>query len=547
MSPVRTESINSMNSTEASLSPVSVKPSRFSELRPGFKMRINAQHTSSIALIGLSLAAFIVLLMKVIFANSYDNDVWFFLATGEYIIKHGIPYTNPFSIQSDMGFVAQQWLHCVIIYALYSWGGFVLTGIWTCVLSVAVFISFCLLGIKLRKTTSHLGIVTVLVFLIILTCSPYLSVRPHAFSMMAYAWIIWICENYRQTKSRKCLCFLPIITLVHVNIHAAMIPLDFFIIALYALPAIPAKLTNKITFARVSFVQADYLRKPLLFVLIACCVSVLINPYGLKGALYVFYSFSSANTDSMIREMQPLTPFSTPVNMVLFALMLCGFAALCKNGLRNINLPLSVLMLIGILGSVMYIRNLWVGGMFCGFYLIWSTSRWKNPFSFSFKGDTLFAAVLVACSLAFGIYSVIPAALTLQKYPQDSTYTPTKTVQYLNSLNIDKANTRVLTFFNSGGYLEYEGFKVNVDPRPEIWSSKISGKGIDYFEEYAKMRLDANLFKLYVSKYNFDVFIIPNEQNFDSFFTNNANYVEIQGGNGYRSWAKKTWLDKQNS
>ncbi len=52
-----------------------------------------------------------------------DNDVWFLLNGGRYVLEHGIPYIDPFTIHEGLSFVMQQWLVNVIFFVLYEYLG----------------------------------------------------------------------------------------------------------------------------------------------------------------------------------------------------------------------------------------------------------------------------------------------------------------------------------------------------------------------------------------------------------------------------------------
>ena len=49
-----------------------------------------------------------------------NNDFWFLINTGKYIINNGIPHIEPFTIHSNLLFVVQQWLTDIIFYFIYS-------------------------------------------------------------------------------------------------------------------------------------------------------------------------------------------------------------------------------------------------------------------------------------------------------------------------------------------------------------------------------------------------------------------------------------------
>ena len=48
-----------------------------------------------------------------------NNDTWFLLNSGRYVLQHGIPTIEPFTLHQNFGFVMQQWLTAVIFWVVY--------------------------------------------------------------------------------------------------------------------------------------------------------------------------------------------------------------------------------------------------------------------------------------------------------------------------------------------------------------------------------------------------------------------------------------------
>ena len=48
-----------------------------------------------------------------------DNDFWFLINQGRYILNQGFPIIEPFTIHYNFSFVIQQWLTDVIFYTIY--------------------------------------------------------------------------------------------------------------------------------------------------------------------------------------------------------------------------------------------------------------------------------------------------------------------------------------------------------------------------------------------------------------------------------------------
>ena len=52
-----------------------------------------------------------------------DNDFWFLINQGRYIINNGFPNTEPFTIHNNLSFIIQQWFFDVILYFIYTFFG----------------------------------------------------------------------------------------------------------------------------------------------------------------------------------------------------------------------------------------------------------------------------------------------------------------------------------------------------------------------------------------------------------------------------------------
>ena len=72
-----------------------------------------------------------------------DNDGWFILSNGRYILEHGIPYENPFTWVEGLDVVLQQWAYSVVVYSIYQW--FKVPGIFLfcCLLHITCMMLFC--------------------------------------------------------------------------------------------------------------------------------------------------------------------------------------------------------------------------------------------------------------------------------------------------------------------------------------------------------------------------------------------------------------------
>lgn len=547
MSIVRKDSLGGVEAGVIGGVPAAMAPKEPSAPRPGFKMKASAACGNDLFLTALAIGVILLFTGSTVFADAYDNDVWFFLATGDYILEHGIPYTNPFSVHEGLSFIAQQWLHCVISSVLYHAGGFVLMGIWTGVLFLALAASLFVLGRTLRRARTGSETVMILVALCVIGASAYASVRPHLYSMLAFTWILWACETYRKSGDVRSLILIPLIVCVHVNLHAAIAPYDLFIVVCYALPDVLAPAHRRGKLLKMRFVEASYARLPFFIVLGVSALALLVNPYGIRGALYVFLSFGAASYRNRINEMGHFVPAAAWTTVLVTALMFAVALAAGRCGAKRMNAPLLILAAAAIIGALAYTRNQWISCLFCFAYLAWA-SRGVHLGMFK-RGRVVkgVAAAVVLAAAAGMVALAVNAAPSLEAQPVDSAKTPVKAVEHLDEIGVDKETTRVFTFFNAGGFLEYHGFKVNMDPRPEIWNSPINGTGYDYYHEYVQMATGDMVFNAYNDLYDFDLFFIDSSAGTDPYFTGKDEYRRVMTGNGYTVYAKRSWYDQHFS
>lgn len=515
---------------------------------------------NNLFLMGICAAAACVMGALVVFANSYDNDVWFLMATGREIVEHGIPHVNPFAIHEGLGFVVQQWVVCAWLYLLYSAGGFVATGLWTLALFGAFVLSAYKVG-RLLRGNAHGGEWVFLVLLVVTySMTFYMTVRPHLYSMLAFLWIVFFLEKYRasfggETASRadalrgawKWLVPIPFIVAVHGNVQAAIAPFDLVIIGCYLIPDVLRPFHARGRLEGVMLADAAYARVPLAALLVVAAAALLANPYFIDGALYLINSYGSAEYAGYISEMSDFAPAGSIRFALVLVVLLVACVCLGRVGARRINLPLVLLVAGTTYMAFDHVRNIWLCTLFCYLLIMWSTSDVAIGWPRRLARREMACVVPVIAGIAIACVVAFVNVPKLQGLPANNAFTPVSAMDYLDERDVDKQQTRVFTFFNAGGYIEWRGYKVNMDPRPEIWAPRITGDAFDYYKEYVDMSQGSIVFNLYKDKYDFDVFILPSDEPALEILKNDWNYVRLPSGDDYAAYAKRSLVSREAS
>ena len=60
------------------------------------------------------------LVLTLLYVKSLDNDIWYLLSEGRYIVTHGIYHVDPLSMHEGLQVVVQNWLSASIFWIIYD-------------------------------------------------------------------------------------------------------------------------------------------------------------------------------------------------------------------------------------------------------------------------------------------------------------------------------------------------------------------------------------------------------------------------------------------
>lgn len=548
-------------------------------------MNVSAPWHNNILLMAIA-GAGLALCAADAFRGSFNFDIWYMLATGREIIQNGIPYENPFALYEGMDMIVQQWMLCVLVYGIYSAGGFVGLALWSMFLAVALMVSLYRVG-RLVKGDRYGG---ELLMLLLLAAMPallsYITMCSSVYSMIAYCWVMFFCEKYRRTGQYRWLGLLMPLMVVHAGFHLSLAVFDLVIIGCYLVPDVLKPFHRRGKLMGIAFAQSAYKRLPLLIALVGAAVALCINPYGIRGALYLFLSYGAADYGGAVPEMRAFAPVTYGIYGIsaVVMLVLAGLA-IGRLGLKRINLPLTLLVAGTALMTFQHVRNMWLIAPFAyvlaaGVMHDWSLDfaklrGWRIGEKAAASGSVASAYPLPALgakaggaasegvpdasggarsrvkALSYGaaavicVVSVIGAgAMVVQDAPamadQEKTgqYSPTALVRAIEQ---DAGGTDVRLFnpIRLGGYLEWSGFKVSMDSRLETWNSPISGLDRDYYTEYVDItngKWNAEDMEAFLEENDFEYLITEKGTPLHIYLEQEEGYSNMLGTGDYVLW-----------
>lgn len=426
------------------------------------------------------------------FTTDYtDTDLYYLLANGKYILKHGIPHTNPFVFAPFKGvslpdIVIQNWLYCVIVAGVSKLAG----SLGLCILELIFIIGMMLVMHVFLKTrgSNWNKTLTLIELAVTLICFGYINLRPQMFTFILIMTEIICIEESIKTSNAKYLFIIPLCTLVEINIHASYWIMHYVVFLPYMIP-MKRILKDKVPDSMCdNFKKGQY--KPVFITWLMMAVSLFINPYGADSILYVFKALHD-NIFSFITivEQQPLS-FGKPT-IELFSIFIVVFvifiAMICKKRIKfsTVFMYLGFTLLVSL--QIKWLTFYVIGILFVlSDFIEWlKTTKLKEAkISLTYKWS--YIACMFIMTILFLLIIITTAISTKEFKPtEEALNTPNTTMskdeieiaKYLKVHNAD----RVFTQWDSGNYYEYKGIKVLMDARPELYTIAYSDTN-DYDE-----------------------------------------------------------------
>jgi hypothetical protein len=263
-----------------------------------------------------------------------------------------------------------------------------------------------------------------------------------------------------------------------------------------------------------------------LLAIVGMLVCGFVNPNGINGMGYVFLSYGSATTNDLIMELQAPTFASGAgliilVAMVLLALYLWVSKKKADSALVYMSLGTIVL-------AVMHMRNMWF--LFFSImpllahlldYIYAKCSKVdRNVCNMKMNFVAAFVFLLLS----------VPMVIFCPTDIKDSFVATVDAADYLDNKNKDEIV--LYTEFNNGAYMEFRGYKVYIDARPELFQKNINNKD-NIYDEYLSVQMGNVGCRDFLEKYQFTHLIVSDGSILSGFMQACDEYEMVVDGEGY--------------
>ncbi len=463
---------------------------------------------------GLFAAFAIVVFLASSYKVTGDDDFFWHLATGRYIVETKIvPDTDIFGFATQgVEWIPFEWGWDVLTYGLYNIAGYNTILVFRSIAFVFIFFLYFLL---LRKFKVNSFVSWLVLFTLLVAIMDRLSPRPHVITYILFVTIIYLIVTFKymdREKNIKKLYFLPLIFLIWGNMHMGVLAGGLFLFIFTITETFIFHYPRKFSSTEIKPLTLSQI-KIIWVISVLCGLVLLVNPHGINTYIYA-YSHTKMKMLATVNEWR--SPFDSffGAGFVIFQYKIFLFGGLLILAYAYIKKDLLfALMYIGFFFySIRAIRFTVDYELIIVFFFVITLNFFVERLSKSKIWGGIFN--FLQYNNAFKIFLVLTSLYIAYLIPSGKIY---ETLQYYRvygwGINTDFIPVQLFDFmkesgikgttynhFGTGGYLVWSF----PDQKNFIDSRNLND---DIFNEYNSIMSKAPGFEKKLEKYGFDYVI----------------------------------------
>ena len=536
------------------------------------------QMTDSTRNIIFNILAFacIIIMAIAITPKSMQNDTFYNIKCGEYLIENGIfnQTQDPFSWH-ELSYTWPHWLFDIIIFLLYSacgnfWeiGIYIATMIFTAILGLSMY-KLCIQMTKNNKVVSFIATLCGLYVM-----KTYIAARAQLLTFILFIWEIYFIEKLLETNKKRYGFGILVIAFLVVQLHCAVFPMIFVFAAPYLVEylfivlvdlnldeklfRLGVRILKKFTNSKEKLEKLDNLidkslkneeskkikrekqrknpykiiiskNKAIITLIIFLVIAFLIgfiNPMG-TGAFTYTYKIYQGNTTDSINEHLPLTladnkPYAIMlifiiVSLVLFdvKVRLSDLFMLAGTIFLSFNARRQVSLVV-IMGMPILAK------IISGFF-----EKYDQKLCDIVKK---LATSMVGIVITVGLVTLIAQDIYAEKKDDDYINTNSYPVEasewlisYMEENNISKEDLHLYNEYNYGSYLLFKDIPVFIDSRCDLYTLEFGSEEDIFSDALSVPRLNSN-YETIFEKYDVRYVMLESDSNVNNNLQADVDY-----------------------
>lgn len=486
----------------------------------------------------------IIIFAFAISPKTLQNDTYYTIEIGKYVLENGITMQDPFSWH-ELSYTFPHWAYDVMIYLIYNIGGhlgiYISTIVFAAILGIVMYITTD----KLTKNKPLSFIFTIIGMFLI---KSYIAARAQLVTFILFELELLFIESFLDTKKKRYVVGLVIIPILLANLHVAVFPFYFVLYLPYIaeyLISLLAKFIRRMQEKRIISLNKKIEQctdeekikklnkklqkieqksnkenkepykitithkkttKWLILIMIICVFTGLVTPLKEVPYTYLIKTMQGDSTKN-ISEHLPLTL----ANNIKYACVLISFIAIMM--FTDTKIRLCDLFMLGGL-TVLAFMSRRQESMFiiiCLPIFVRLITAFLNKYDKN-AITKLTKTMTSVCGMIVTICLILIASMFMYntRYKDEYVSPSSYPVQASNWIleNLDINEIKLYNEYNFGSYLLHRGIPVFIDSRADLYLPEFN-KGVSIFRDFLNISgLSTKNLEGVFDKYGFTHFIV---------------------------------------
>lgn len=339
----------------------------------------------------------------------------------------------------------------------------------------------------------------------------FMVLRPWILSGLIIVIEIYCLELYIYRKSIYYLILLPVLSVLLINLHAALWPIFFIFLIPY--------LIDGLKFHVQILRSHGYGFVPIFIAALAAGFAGLLNPYSTDAMTYLYYSYNNPYIKSFISEMGRLY-FDSMRGYLIFGMYILTVFAYClytegTSRLRYVLLTLTTACM-G-LSSGRSVQYFLITFPYLAYYYrdfdIIEASELNKKKSNTYIYIKLLVLLVLYCLIIFGA-----ERHTEKRFYE--TFVPQGPTDYVLN-HLDVAKIRLYNDYDMGDFLMFKGIRPFIDSRADVFL-KSNNKKEEILNDYFELLVGRTYYKDFIQKYRFSHYLTVRGSLMDTYLSRDS-------------------------
>ena len=531
-----------------------------------------------IVVLAIIIAIYTIGLVK----KDFQNDTFFNISIGKYILEHGIDMKEHFAYTDGLSYTYSHWAFDIVCYKMYDWFGF--PGLYGMTIILAIITNVAVFVFSSKRCKSPVAAFIITIMMCTTVYEAY-AARSQIISFMCFIAEIYCIEEFIETRKIKYGLYTCICAVIVANFHAASWPL----LLVLMLPYLASAFLNLISRKNIYQMCANYSKRKLekknlsdekkkkyeedyndytrfanevkpprfsriitkksyygiglVVLLIVVSITGLITPIKDVPYTYIIKSMvgksnfeNGEKSIEFISEMSALVPIVNTSFIVFTILFIAIFGFLPVKIKEEHGFLLAGLYMM----SLISVRYIYILG-FLSIYVL--SDMLSQAFEMFIKDDIEKLQDILLKKVVILVLVVVTSIYSFSKFQEkwnidyvDEKRYPIGVVEYIKK-KLDYNNIRIYNGYDFGSYLMLNNIPVFIDSRLDVYCSEFNDT--DIFRDFIYVQFGKKNYDEIFEKYDFSHIILKNDSIVNQYLSKDYNYRIIYQDDNFSLYERR--------